>query len=187
METPFEKLTELALDSARTTLIGTKGQQFGDPEDSKLLTIFHLIKRDGSHDIIGTPWRNDKEKREAVLAICLQAIETDAIAFSFMSEVWTAVGTKEEYEQNRRIGPPPRERPDRKEAVVCLMGDAKEIQFKSWTIQRDENRICTALVENTMEGAKISSWIADALQRAVQLNEAGKGMDWRKKIQEWPK
>lgn len=182
-ETPFDKLEQLAHDHASMVLIGKKGQAFGEPESTEMLTFFHLIKRDGSWDVVATPWANDKEKRELILNVCLHILKEDVVAYSFVSEVWTAKGTKEETEQKRRIGLPPRLRPDRQEAVVCLMGDAKEQHFKSWEIVRDENLICTAL-KPVPDGLSFQSWIADALQKAILVNEHDSGR-LREKLKEF--
>lgn len=170
LKSPFDKLANLAHDHAKIFLIGKKGQVFGEAENTELLTFFHLIKRNGGWDVIATPWRDDKEKREMILNVCLHIVKEDVVAFSFVSEVWTAQAKHESGDVPPPVGKKPRDRPDRKEAVVCLMGDAQETRFKSWEIVRDEARICTELKE-VPEGLSFQSWIADALQRAIRINE----------------
>jgi hypothetical protein len=178
LKSPFDKLATLAHEHANWNLLGKKGQLFGEPEETEMVTFFHLIKRDGGHDIVATPWGDAKEKKELVFNVCLKIIKDDVIAFSFVSEVWTARATHEGSNAPPPIGKEPRNRPDRQEAVVCLMGDAKETHFKSWEIVRDQNRICTELKE-VPEGIGFQSWIADALQRAIKVNgiDGGKFRD----------
>jgi hypothetical protein len=161
MKEPFDTLARLAYEHAVKALLGTKRGTGTDP-GTELISSFVLIKPDGKWDVIATPWKNGEEKREAVFAVCIHILAEKATAYSFTSEVWTAKQAPEQpYKQ-------PRLRDDRREAVICLSGDANERHFFIWEIERDAELVCTGLKE-LEPPVGFESWIADSLERAIKL------------------
>lgn len=175
--TELERLTKLAREQAERILLGRKDE---------LLTTFVLVKRDGAVDIVGCPWTNDKEKREMVLGVCMTAIKENVVAFSFLSEAWFATVHTESGELPPPFSPRPADRPDRKEAVIAVVGDGKALELNSWEIIRDADGRCAKLGENQYSKTGFSSWIGDALNRAILVNLADPTGEWRDKVRNWP-
>jgi hypothetical protein len=169
-----EELLELDIEHVRQVLIGSKDQ---------FLTTFTLVKRNGHIDICATPWENDKDKREMVFSVCLQALKEDVVAYSWASEAWFAsssfTGSKEQ--QAPPVGPRPMDRPDRREGIVIITGNGKEHKFKCLEILRDESGACKEL-ELQEEAKGFKSWITDSLDRVILLNTLDKGGKFREKI-----
>lgn len=163
----LETLTKLARQQAETVMLGKK---------EEFLTVFLLKQRDGKSMIIGCPWRDDREKRDMVMQVCMEIVKTDVVAFSFASECWTATVKTEGDKLPPPLGPRPKDRSDRKEAIVTIVGDGKELKLESWEIVRDRNGRCVRLGENDSQ-AGFESWIGTALNRAIQF----------KKIDGWPR
>jgi hypothetical protein len=153
----LEELTEGAYAFASKRLLGTK-----DP----MMTTFVLLKEDQTVDIIGAPWKDDAEKREAIMAIGTAIIgsKEPVLAYSMLSECWTSRYKPDEKQRATR----PEFDPQRREAVVCLASTGKEHKFSAWIIERDAQGRCAKLTENTEPG-QWSSWMTDALDKAIEL------------------
>lgn len=175
MSKQLDDLTKTGFEQARSCLLGT---------DTELLTTFALVKRNGGIDIIGTPWPSDKEKRAMVLGVCIEALKNDAIAYCFTTEMWFATAKLEGQYAPPPVGPPPRERPDRREGIMVLVSDGKERKFNTWEIIREGGR-CAQLVQNAKEALGFESWIADALDRVINLNNADPTGKFREKFKEF--
>lgn len=169
----LKELMKIAADHAKQMLVGTKDEY---------MTQFTLVKPNDHFDICATPWRNDKEKRELVLAVCMQALREDAVAYSWCTEAWFATSSFEGEKAPPPIGLAPRDRPDRKEGIVTIASNGKERLFCCYEIIRSKEGNCSELREME-KAAGFQSWITDALDRVILLNSVmDKNDPLRKKL-----
>jgi hypothetical protein len=158
----LEKLTQMASDYATKVMLGTKEQ---------LLPSFVLLKEDPfskelSTDVIAAPWKNDQEKREAVLAVCLSIIKSkEAVyAYSMVTECWVSnykVGEKARADR-------PEHDPQRGEAIMAFSSTGKKQKFAAWLVERDAEGNCSKLVPKDERGT-YESWMTTALDKAMYL------------------
>jgi hypothetical protein len=99
-----------------------------------------------------------------VLAVGLQIIESrpKVDSFAFLSECWTASlkpGEKRTFDK-------PENAPNRQEAIICIVSNGEKQVFKSWTMVRDAEAKCVALVELS-DALKFESWIIKILEAAL--------------------
>jgi hypothetical protein len=158
----LETLTERAYDYAAKTILGKKAQ---------VLTAFVLLKEDpfskeNMTEIIGTPWKNDEEKKEAILAIGMTIIRSKepVQAYSMVTECWTSSYKADEKKRASR----PEFDPQRRECVMCVVSTGTRRKFSSWTIQRDAKGNCAELIPNKEPGT-FESWMTSALDKAMEL------------------
>lgn len=176
-EMTLTDLMHFGAEHAKQSLVGSKDQY---------LTCFTLVKPNDHYDICATPWKDDKEKREAVLAVCLQALKEGVVAYSWVTECWFATSSFKgpESQQPPPVGPMPRDREDRKEGIVVIASDGKEKLFDSYEIIRDKKGTCIKLEQQEkVEG--FESWITDALDRALALNALDKDGKLREKFKDF--
>lgn len=125
----------------------------------ELMPTWVLISASGQSDILATPWRNDAEKEYAKVFMREQIKQRNAIAYSFVVETWLATYDKpDDYEKVR-----PKDRVDRKEAVMALASNGTETLWRTWLIHRDWNEQIIALEEQP-EIAEPFGWMADLLK-----------------------
>lgn len=168
---------QIGEEHAREMMVGSKDQY---------LTQFTLMKPNDHYDICATPWGEPKEKRDMVFGVAMQAIKSGAIAFSFCTEAWFASSSFKgpQKQQPPPVGPAPSERPDRREGIVLIASDGKERLFNCWEIIRDKEGTCIEL--RLQEEAKgFESWIIDALDRAILLNQLDKDGKFREKLKDF--
>jgi hypothetical protein len=153
----LEKLTTLAYDYASKSILGNKQQ---------VLTSFVLLKEDQSSDIIATPWKDDAEKREAVMAIASHIIRSKepVCAYSMVTECW---GSHYQGDEKKRAERPEFD-PERHEFVLSVVSTGTEQKFSAWMIERDASGNCAKLIENK-ESGKFESWMIEALDKAMHL------------------
>lgn len=177
----LKELMRIGEDHAKEMMVGTTHQY---------LTQFTLVKPNDRYDICATPWGDGSEKRDMVFGVCLQAIKEGAVAYSFCTEAWFASSSFKgpQDKQPPPVGPPPSERPDRKEGIVLIASDGTEHLFECWEIVRGPDGICAEL--DKKESPKgFESWITDALDRAltlVRLDKDGKIKDRLKDFLNFP-
>lgn len=159
----LKELTNMGAEHAKAMVLGSSDQ---------FMTQFTLVKPNGHIDIIATPWADAKEKREAVLAVCVQALTEAAVAYSFCTEAWFATSRFEgpSKQQPPPLGPRPELRPDRKEGIVLIVSDGKERLFNTWEIIRGQDGKCIELKAPEEQFKGFESWITDALDKALMLN-----------------
>jgi hypothetical protein len=150
-------LTTLAFNYASQIILGTKKQ---------VLTSFVLLKEDQSSDLIATPWKNDEEKREAILAIGLHIIRSKepVSAYSMVTECWSSHYKGDEKKRASR----PEFDPERRENILCVVSTGTEQKFSAWLIERDASGNCAKLIENKEPG-RFESWMTEALDKAMYL------------------
>lgn len=176
MNKELELLTQTGYASARDWLVGTKDE---------LPATFTLLKPEGGLDVLVCPWPDDKAKREMIFKVCVTALKEGALGYSFVSEMWFAQAKLEGPDAPPPIGLMPRDRPDRREAVIVLAGNGTERKFSAWEIIRDTDGACTSLSERMQDAIGFESWIADALDRAVRLNRLDTDGTLRAKLKEF--
>ena len=149
----FIELLETAERHARTVLFKRRRQ----------LPPTWLLS-DGGNDIrkIETPWHSDGEKNLASLMLRTLIRKHNITAYCVVSEVWYAKETKENFDSGKPIVQP-RKRPDRKEMVMALATDGKEVHVKSWEIVRNWNEQISELKPHPMQGAGFSGWMVSLL------------------------
>ncbi len=132
----LDEMMRLAEDQARRVLIGTK---------EELMPSWLMVDGVGKVQIFATPWRNTEEKHLTVEAMRLIMRQSQAQAYSLLTEAWMATVTGEEAKRPYE-GPPPSERPDRTEAVVVMAANrAGEHRYHTLRIVRGKKGVCDAL------------------------------------------
>jgi hypothetical protein len=147
-------LATTAHDFVSQVLIG-----LGEP----VMPTIVIEKEDGNVEIIGCPWRDDAEKKAMVTNAAMQIGRNGGRAWSFVCEAWTAT-----QKPDKRPFVRPRDRPDRKEAVFCLIGTGGEtIHIWSWEIIRGEGGKCERLGALASDPPGMESWIGKVLNAGV--------------------
>jgi hypothetical protein len=129
-------------------------------------------------EVVGCPWSDDAEKKEMVIKVGKRIAAEGARAWSFVSEAWTALATKEETESHKvRVRPADRPEQERRETVFCLigLGSAEPVKLWSWDIKREagEGTKCVGLGSNAAGVAGMESWIGQLLNAAIDFSEMG--------------
>jgi hypothetical protein len=117
---------------------------------------------------IATPWRDDLERAIAKIFIADIIKEYKTVAYSFVSEVWVATETKEEYESGKPYVQP-RHRPDRKEMVMAFATDGtKVVRRVNGTALARAVRFRTIFIGSTIGGrmnkVKLEKWMSKAYE-----------------------
>lgn len=118
----LDLLTEMALDHAKTCLIGQPGAQ---------MVPCWLIEGDKRTSIVATPFDGDRSKDFAAFMIRKMLKEENARAYSYVSEAWIATE-----DLKHPIGLAPRERENRREIVIITVADRKTSRMRIWEIIR---------------------------------------------------
>ena len=111
--TILKSLIKSAGDLAHKILIEHK--------QDELMTMFHLVAPgEGKDVVIGTPWKNEREKLQLVAEVKRVSHEMGAVAAMFVGEVWLA-----EYKTGVDITmmDPTSQQPNRVEAVFAIAID----------------------------------------------------------------
>ena len=112
--TILKSLIKSAGDLAHSVLIEHK--------QDELMTMFHLVAPDdgGKDLVIGTPWKNEREKLMLIAQVKKASHEMGAVAAMFVGEVWLS-----EYPPDADITmmDPPSQQPNRIEAVFAVAID----------------------------------------------------------------
>jgi hypothetical protein len=120
----LQDLVNVAGKHARLVLVEFKMGQ--------LVPSWLILRGDGQVEIFGTPWKNDSEKEHTANMIRKKLKETQAQAYSLVTEAWTAKWEKGTAKQVR-----PSDRADRQEVVIALATDGKETVYRRWLMRRD--------------------------------------------------
>jgi hypothetical protein len=126
----LENLIDLAEGHARNTLI-----KLGE---KSLVPCWVLLTPENRINIVGTPWKDEGDKKIAQQKIKALIKEHEITAYSFVCEAWYAVVSKEEW--SRKTLPElerPANRVDRIEIVFAAAVDKKRALMRSWRIMRD--------------------------------------------------
>jgi hypothetical protein len=160
MSAQTEELLEMAEKHARGIMIGSSDE---------LLTCFCLMEKDGSIDMIATPWRDDKEKNILVMQVAARIVHVKPVAYSFVSECW-AITRKKDEKHDR-----PMNCPDRREGVFILVSDGHERAFRSLDTIREageESKCLDLKLRKQDDEPAAQSWIANLLDFAMRGAEA---------------
>ena len=152
MQEDLETLLEIAGQYARLVMI-VLGQN--------LMPSWTLVTPRGVR-VIATPWRNDREKQAAKLAIKKAIKDLDARAYSCVVEAWAApapAGFDPEQEEINEADLP-RERVDRIECVVAVAVSPVEQVWREWRTMRDWQGKVVALEASAHKGIS-GGWIAN--------------------------
>jgi hypothetical protein len=137
MPLTINELLDKAIEHARATLI--------DKPDAQLIPTW-LIQAKDRTTVVGTPWDGDDDKRIMLFAIRMMLKKEKAQSYSFMSEAWMATE-----DLKHPIGLQPREREDRKEAVIMNAFDRDGGgKMRIYDIQRGDNgRVSDLVLQQT--------------------------------------
>ena len=153
----LENLIDLAEGFARNALIKLK--------QKALLPTWTLLTSGGEVGIVGTPWDDEEDKK--IVRVKLKALikEKKVTAYSFVSEAWYAVVSKEEWSGKSldELGRPS-ERVDRIEVVFAAAVDKNRTLMRSWRIMRDWQGAVSGLELIMGEGMSPGGWIMEMLK-----------------------
>lgn len=151
----LDDMMRLGEDQARLVLLKTR---------EELVPQWLYVNGEGKTIIVATPWENSDQKH-MVVEIMRRAMKRDqASAYSLVVEAWFAHVTGEEATQKEYLGPPVRERADRRECVVIMaanrVGEHKHCHLE---IVRDHQHRCRELKRLDGPEDQITSAIFDNL------------------------
>ena len=121
-----------------------------------MLSVFHVMYQDGHSGVIGAAWANSNEKVQILDAIKKSFIETNAIAYCFTTEAWTAL----EIANDSRS---PSERPDRKEIFMAFASDGTTKLTRVWDINRTSNGRVKSISEQNTNNSVFEGFIPNML------------------------
>ena len=133
---------------------------------SDLMPSWLLVNSRAEIAILGTPWSDEREKQLARNFLRLKMRELNVVAYSFITEAWTATAPKSWQPESGEAMPEkeqPRNRADRQEIVIAFATDGKTKAWRQWDIQRDWHEQVVALKETDAKEAEIQSWMANLL------------------------
>ena len=104
--------------------------------EDELVPVFHLWGADGRHYLVGKPFDGERTKRTTALAVRDMIREQGIVRYSFVSEGWAIVRSKEFITGPVR----PSEADDRIEVVVAIATDGVDYKSRCWRIRRHEGR-----------------------------------------------
>jgi len=135
MPLTINELLDKAIEHARRVLIGEEG--------ASMIPTWHIQTPEGEPDIIaGTPWGGDDEREFVILAMRRLLRDQKAESYSFMSEAWVATE-----DVKHPIGLMPRDREDRREAVIVNAYDRLGFgAMRTYEMKRNDKGVVTDLV-----------------------------------------
>jgi hypothetical protein len=133
-------LDELAgkhLEHAKGVLIGKPGAQ--------LLPTFHIQFTNRDPVIMATPWSDEREKSIVIATIrsAIQHFRQTVDSYAFMSEAWIATEDRNTPADVKKLMP--REREDRREAVIITAFNKDTGFMRSYEIERGADGAVSAL------------------------------------------
>jgi hypothetical protein len=154
-EIPLSKLVKLGGDHAHACLIGLR---------RPLMPTWLYIDRDHGIHIVGTPWRDEAEKRIAGAHMLSLLRKAGALAYSVVVEAWVSKQAKD-WEPGQPCQEP-RLDPEHQEIVLAFATDGEATEWRQWDIIRDWNDIVIKLEEQPMgDGAQMTSWMNKLLAK----------------------
>lgn len=87
----------------------------------EILPMWHIVDRDGNHDLIMTPWHSPTEKSIMLTALRETFRERGVTRYAFMSEAWEA--TVQSREQAEAWAQRVHDHPDRRETLTVVAED----------------------------------------------------------------
>jgi hypothetical protein len=149
----LSRLVEVAGEHARMVLIRLRQQ---------MMPQWVMVNQGGYLDIMATPWRNDREKMVFAHGLRKYMRERRIQAYSVVVEAWAAVAPK-----GWKPGEPHMPNwmnPERREVVIALATDGKEIEWRQWAVQRDYEDNVRALEPTELpEGRIARTWMTKLL------------------------
>jgi hypothetical protein len=156
LDDTLEKMLALAEEQARLVMIG---------KSQDLMPTWVLVAADDEVFILGTPWRDDREKRATELFLRKEVRKRRTVAYSFITEAWEAHYPKET-DLDKPLPLRPAQRPDRKEIVMAMATDGRRRLWRKWETRRDYTERVIAL-ERADFGAgagEPEGWMAELLR-----------------------
>lgn len=143
IEEPFPEeglkaLVDLASEHAETVLVKAH---------ESLMPTWLLTDGKGCLYLVGTPWRDEKEKYNAHLAMRDFVREREIVAYGFVVEAWLATRPPGWRPEPGKPAPRPAEDPNRREVVMAVATNGKTQRFRTWATRRDAAGKVSALVE----------------------------------------
>lgn len=151
----LDDLLKLAGEQAKGVLLELHMRQ--------LLPTWLFVLPDGKFSVLATPWNNDAEKILARIKVKRQIKKLGPVAYSLLTEAWTASYKPEEVPGTSRYRRPA-DRADRREVVMAVASDGTQIKYAQWAIKRDWNDQVAALEPIQMRDGKLESWMAQMLK-----------------------
>lgn len=141
----LDELLRAGEKHAREVLIGGKDE---------MCPIVHLVRSAGEQAVLGTPWRNDREKEHTLKMLAWLMREGGVIRYMVICEAWMRKATDAEAASYKPGEPLPiisplAEHPDRVEIVIASARERGEKRFRVWETKRDKHGQCVDLVEMT--------------------------------------
>jgi hypothetical protein len=119
----------------------------------ELVPSWLLVRGDDKIEIIGTPWKDDRQKREQAARIKKRLQETRAKAYSLVCEAWVAEYPTEALKTGYVR---PADRPDRQEFVIVTAASRTQSMFGRWRIVRATD--CPKQITELVRDDIPSSW-----------------------------
>jgi hypothetical protein len=152
---PLSELVRLGGEHARTVLIGLQ---------KPLMPSWLYVDAQNGFHIVGTPWRNEAEKKMAGLHMRKVMQEAKAVAYSVVTEAWAS-----HLDKSWKPGQPytePRLDPKRQEIVLAFATDGEATEWKRWAVIRDWNDTVVKLEEQQpMDSENMTSWMNKLLPK----------------------
>jgi hypothetical protein len=148
----LSKLAELGGEHARLVLIRLRQQ---------MMPQWIMVNQAGQLDIVATPWRDDREKMVFAVRLRKYMRERRTQAYSVVVEAWAAVAPKDWKPGEPHM--PNWMNPERKQVVIALATDGKEVEWRQWAVQRDYEENVMALEPIRPEGRIARTWITKLL------------------------
>jgi len=145
---PLTELVRLGGKHAQAVLIGLR---------QPLMPSWLYIDQEHRIHLVGTPWRNEIEKKAAGMQMRKIMLEAGAVAYSVVVEAWTSTQAKGWEPGHPHIEP--RLDPERQEIVLAFATDGKTTEWRRWDIVRDWNDVVLKLEEHPFDGAQMTSWM----------------------------
>jgi len=162
MNVSLDTLLDIAGIHAKTVLIDFKMRA--------LTPTWVLFNETGDPMIVGTPWKDDRDKYRSAKLMRQRMRAQGVIAYSFVAEAWTATVHPEEIDEANLCLKDPMRRPvyrqDREEIVSACAATASEIKWRQWTIVRDHlERIIRLEPRELPESAQqAQGWLTEMLK-----------------------
>lgn len=161
----LDGLLALAGHHAQTVLVDLKMRS--------LVPTWVLVNDNAQVQIVGTPWDDEHEKNRVARKMRFEMRRRKTIAYSFVTEAWTATVEAHELDLERRELKDPMRKPahraDRQEVVIACAADKSGVMlWRQWRIVRDWQDQIVRLEEKpfpfSVTEHQPQSWLAEMLQ-----------------------
>jgi hypothetical protein len=151
----LDQLLDLAESTAKAALLSAK--------DPSLQPTWIIVDPKDCCHIIHTPWQNDFEKDLAALLLRLELRDRQATAYAVIMECWCAHAPAD-WTPEQRLEARPRDRLDRREAVLAVACTREGNKARSWSIKRNWLEQITSLEPSDLTGGRFTGWMTELFQ-----------------------